>query len=288
MSSSHIALAIESFPANLHSTLYELDEDKSGFVDGKELTEMVNMYADMKKASKDGCISISTLPKELHATLKVFDQDGDGTIAPLELARAAELYADSKNTVKRLTRLCIVIGLLLLATLGAIGGLMAYVIEMSKETKTGSDGVTTVKGSTAVSQTAVFKSSFGLHEMANAPYEFLNQVQDLVIPQVSNDVVVYYKIEGYKRHMTTEEVTFYTMHGDSVIVDMAGLVTIKDANGHVIFKETKEEAEKAAIAITSATKRRKLLQAGRRPGPPPSGSGGSTMGARSENAGPRN
>jgi len=285
---AHVALAIESFPANLRSTLYELDEDKSGFVEGKELADMVNMYADMRKASKDGCIAISTLPKELHATLKVFDQDGDGTIAPLELARAAELYADSKNTVKRLTRLCIVIGLLLLATLGAIGGLMAYVIEMAKETKTSPDGVTTVKGSTAVSQTAVFKSSFTLHEMADAPYEFLNSMQDLVIPQAKNDVVVYYKIEGYKRDMTTEEVTLFTMHGDSVIVDLQGLVTIKDADGKVTFTETKEEAAKAAIAITSATKRRKLLQSARRPGPPPAGSAGSSMGARSGDAGPRN
>jgi len=285
---SHVALAIESFPANLRSTLYELDEDKSGFVEGKELADMVNMYADMKKASKDGCIAISTLPRELHATLKVFDQDGDGTIAPLELARAAELYADSKNTVKRLTRLCIVIGLLLLATLGAIGGLMAYVIEMAKETKTSPDGVTTVKGSTAVAQTAAFKSSFTLHEMADAPYEFLNSMQDLVIPQAKNDVVVYYKIEGYKRDMTTEEVTLFTMHGDSVIVDLQGLVTIKDADGKVTFTETKEEAAKAATAITSATKRRKLLQAARRPGPPPAGSAGSSMGSRSENAGPRN
>ena len=80
----------QDFPASVQAQLREIDDDGSGILDEKELTEMAKMYSDMKKASAEGCIAISTLPKEIQSTLEVFDVDGDGSVAPIELARAAE------------------------------------------------------------------------------------------------------------------------------------------------------------------------------------------------------
>ena len=79
-------LDINVFPAVLHQTLREIDDDGSGKLNLEELTDVFTSYAEMRKASKEGSIPLSTLPKELRPTLKVFDVDGDGTVGTAELA----------------------------------------------------------------------------------------------------------------------------------------------------------------------------------------------------------
>ena len=66
-------------------------------------------------------------------------------MAPVELARAAELYTKSKQKNKNLMKL--VGGLSLILLVFAIVGMTARVIEMSKETQTDDNGITTVAGS---------------------------------------------------------------------------------------------------------------------------------------------
>ena len=79
------SLRIDDFPTSLHSLLRELDDSGDGILDIDELTEMCQVYVDMKRAAADGCIAISTLPKEIQPTLSAFDVDGvsSGGLLPI-------------------------------------------------------------------------------------------------------------------------------------------------------------------------------------------------------------
>jgi hypothetical protein len=145
-----LSLSVDMFPPGLHDMLRSLDDEGNGVLELDEITEMIESYAELKKAQKQGVISIKTLPKELQPSLAAFDVDGDGSVAPLELARGAELYKESKNTVKKLTGLTIALVLLMGVMLAAITGLTFAVVELSKETSTSSNGIMTVKDSTEV------------------------------------------------------------------------------------------------------------------------------------------
>eukprot|EP00959_Pyramimonas_sp_CCMP1952_P313458 6561046-Pyramimonas_sp.AAC.1 len=173
---SNAVLHINQFPESLHPLLKEVDDEGNGYLETDELTEVFTMYCDLKKSHKDGSIAISTLPKELQPTLKVFDVDSDGSVAPLELARAAELYKNSKNNVQRLVKAVAVLLIVLLVLVGSIVGLVAVVIEESKETETSGSGVTTVKGGSAVVTTGECPSS------ARRPTRF-NSKESLVPPR---------------------------------------------------------------------------------------------------------
>ena len=113
-------LKVSSFPKSLQPLLHEIDDEKNGKIEMDELTEILTVYADLKKANKEGSIAIKTLPKEIQPTLKVFDVDGDGTVAPMELARGAELYKESKKTAKRLMIFSGVLLVILCALVGVI------------------------------------------------------------------------------------------------------------------------------------------------------------------------
>jgi hypothetical protein len=70
------SLLITDFPESLRSLLAELDDSGDGVLDIDELSEMCQVYVDMKRATADGSIAITTLPKEIQPTLKAFDVDG--------------------------------------------------------------------------------------------------------------------------------------------------------------------------------------------------------------------
>ena len=70
------SLLITDFPESLRSLLAELDDSGDGVLDIDELSEMCQVYVDMKRAAADGSIAITTLPKEIQPTLKAFDVDG--------------------------------------------------------------------------------------------------------------------------------------------------------------------------------------------------------------------
>ncbi|XRB19648.1 EF-hand domain-containing protein [Pseudoscourfieldia marina] len=148
MSAEMTYLKVSSFPKKVQPLLNDIDDEKNGKIEMDELTDILTVYADLKKANKEGSIAIKTLPKEIQPTLKVFDVDGDGTVAPMELARGAELYKESKKTTKRLTIFSGILLVILCALVGVIVGLTAVVVEASKETKTDSKtGITFAKGS---------------------------------------------------------------------------------------------------------------------------------------------
>ena len=139
------SVPIDAFPDSVRNLLSKFDKDGDGTVDPAELQEAAKMF-EAAQAAADGSIPIVQLPKELQPALGAFDVDGDGTIDPMELGRGAELYQASKDKVKQLTRLALALLLLMGIMLAAITGLTFTVVELSKETSTGSDGIQTVKG----------------------------------------------------------------------------------------------------------------------------------------------
>ena len=224
--------------------LNKIDDDNSGVLELDELTEMVQVYADMKRAAAEGSIPICTLPKEIQPSLQVFDQDDDGTVAPLELARAAELYKESKDSVKRLSKavVALVVVLVILVTLILIG--TAQVIESSKETVTSAAGVTTVAGTDqpAASGTVVQENSLG-DALAWTPAQ-LNGVKDIYVPEdptitcaantfCEDGTELAYTITGWARN-AEKGLAFYSARGDTILVTSSA-VTITDASGSTLL-----------------------------------------------------
>lgn len=177
------SLRIADFPESLRSLLQELDDSGDGILDIEELTGMCKTYVDMKRASAEGCISISSLPREIQPTLKAFDVDGDGSVAPIELARAAELYTESKQRAKKLGKIVAGLSFILILLVFAIVGMTAQVIEMSKETKTSSDGITTVAGSDNPAATAQVQRQSSITEAFMWEPAQLDAVKSLYFPE---------------------------------------------------------------------------------------------------------
>ena len=213
------------------------------------------MFADMKRASKDGEIPVSTLPKAIQSSLKVFDLDGSGSISPLELSRGAELYKDSKNLNKKLKKVIIALFVVLSLTIAVISGLTFVVVEMAKETKTNPSGVMTVKGSTKpVATAAILSTDPDLFKMLDLDLTTLSSVTNLDLPINNRTKIMQYKIQGTA--VTLEpalELVLYTARGDTVHID-ENQWHIKTAAGETL--ETVTRAKSAAGAVTRRRRRR--------------------------------
>lgn len=244
------ALHISQFPADMHEMLKEIDDEGNGYLEADELAEIFQMYCEMKKANKEGSIAIKTLPKEIQPTLRVFDVDDDGTVAPLELARAAELYKQSRNQVRRLAMSVGVLLVILLALVGTIVGLVAVVVEESKETKVSVTGVSTAKGSSAVTATGTVRAQSTLFNALNFTTDQLETITNLNFNNAAG--VVTYQIIGAFKHPDNLFVKFHTSTAAVITVTEAG-VDVTDPLNNIRFQETP--------AQTSA-RRRHLLQAG--------------------------
>ena len=150
---------------------------------------------------------------------QAFDLDGDGTVAPMELARGAELYVESKKTVKRLTKLAAALLVLMGIMLAAIAGLTFSVVEMSKETKTATDGTTLVPGGDAVMKTGAASFAGGLSSaLPNAAIEKLQRFE-----ASSGSAFVSLNVNGYVRMGNDGE-------GDLLLVTPFGLVTVSGSS----------------------------------------------------------
>lgn len=247
---ANAALHISQFPADMHEMLREIDDEGNGYLEADELAEVFSMYCAMKKANKEGAISIQTLPKELQPTLKVFDVDNDGSVAPLELARAAELYKQSRNQVQRLVKAVAILLIILLALVGTIVGLVAVVVEESKEQKVSVSGVTTAKGSSTVAATGSVQAQSTIFNALSFTTEQLEAITKL---NFNNDAgILTYKIIGSFKHPDSLFVKFHASTGAVITITSEGL-DVTDPLNNVRFQETP--------AQTSA-RRRRLLQMG--------------------------
>ncbi|XRB13583.1 EF-hand domain-containing protein [Pseudoscourfieldia marina] len=240
-------IKVSAFPKTLQPILREIDDEKNGRLEMDELTEVFTVYAEMKKANKEGSISIKTLPKEIQPTLKAFDVDGDGTVAPLELARAAELYKQSKKTAKRLMIFAGVLMVILCALVGVIVGLTAVVVEESKESKASGDGTLTKKGtSTPIAVGEAVKSS-SIFDVVGMTPASLGGVKSLMLA-------------------TGTTTRSFTVTGFTA---KPGLVTFNTASGYAVMVSPKDykiinigaDLVVATVTKTASARRRNLLAA---------------------------
>jgi len=236
------SLSIDAFPAHLQPLLQEIDDEGNGQLELDELTEVFTLYADMKKASKEGNIALSTLPKELQPTLKVFDVDGDGTVGTVELARAADLYKDSKNLTKRLTKAVAVLLFIMLALVGTIVGLTAHVIEQAKDSKPGANGVMMSTGaSPAPVATGQSVEDHTLFSLLDASVQTIANIIDLKFVTDQNSVLLY-TITGSHVRGDGAGITFYAARGD-VIELTPSAVTVTSAANEILINKTRQAFE---------------------------------------------
>ncbi|XRA99907.1 EF-hand domain-containing protein [Pycnococcus provasolii] len=238
-------ISIKAFPADLQKLLNEIDDEKNGKLELDELLEIFTMYAEMKKANREGSISIKTLPKEIQYTLRAFDVDGDGTVAPMELARGAQLYKESKQTTKRLMIFSGVLLIVMCALVAVIVSLTAVVVEETKETKADNSGALVKKGTSTPVGTAKATKSLALFDMPGQSAGVLSGVKRIDLQQLGT--LLGYTITGYRA--TDTKVTFLASSGDVVAVDN-NFINVTSASGMPVYSEQK-----------SAKRRRGLLAA---------------------------
>ncbi|GHP12467.1 hypothetical protein PPROV_001119500 [Pycnococcus provasolii] len=249
-------ISIKAFPENVQPILREMDEEGNGKLEMGELTEIFTAHVELKKANKEGSIAIKTLPKEIQATLKVFDVDGDGTVAPMELARGAELYKGSKKTAKRLMTFSGVLLLILCALVGVIVGLVAVVVENSKETKTDSKtGITYAKGSSKPSATAKVTKTDSIYNAVKKSASALRAIGSLTLGKPDGSSLIY-TVTGAETHGgapgKANAVAFYSARGDVINVTATSLNVTKE-DGTIVMTDT---------FVAERSRRRRLLDSG--------------------------
>jgi hypothetical protein len=172
----------------------------------------------------------------------------DGSVAPVELARAAELYTKSKQKNKNLMKLVGGLSLILILLVFAIVGMTARVIEMSKETQTDDNGITTVAGSDQPASTAQVNQQGELTESFLLQPTQLDAVKSLYFPEdtavtcpantyCQGGTELSYTVTGWARN-TEAGLTFYTARGDTVNIQASGDLTIKDSAGATLYTES--------------------------------------------------
>ena len=171
-------------------------------------------------------------------------------MAPVELARAAELYTKSKQKNKNLMKLVGGLSLILILLVFAIVGMTARVIEMSKETQTDDNGITTVAGSDQPASTAQVNQQGELTESFLLQPTQLDAVKSLYFPEdtaVTCPASTYcqggtelsYTVTGWARN-TEAGLTFYTARGDTINVQASGATTIENSDGFTIYTSAGE------------------------------------------------
>ncbi|XRB02588.1 EF-hand domain-containing protein [Pycnococcus provasolii] len=245
MSAEMTYLKVSSFPKKVQPLLHEIDDEKNGKLEMDELTEILTVYVDLKRANKEGSISIKQLPKEIQPTLKVFDVDGDGTVAPLELARGAELYKESKKTTKRLMTFSGVLLIVLIGLVAVIVSLTAVVVEETKETKADNSGALVKKGTSTPVATAAATKSLALFDMPGQSAGVLSGVKRINLKQLGT--LLGYTITGYRA--TDTKVTFLASSGDVVAVDN-NFINVTSASGMPVYSEQKSAKRRRGLLAT--------------------------------------
>eukprot|EP01065_Artemidia_motanka_P050187 TRINITY_DN852_c0_g1_i1.p1 TRINITY_DN852_c0_g1~~TRINITY_DN852_c0_g1_i1.p1 ORF type:complete len:2266 (+),score=458.10 TRINITY_DN852_c0_g1_i1:367-6798(+) len=162
----------------------------------------------------------------MQDTLRAFDVDGDGTVSKEEVAVGAKLYIESKKTQKKLVQGITVVTAVLVIALLAIFGLTFAVVELSKETKTDSSGVTTVKGDTSTPvATAATSIDVPLGMMPRLGSKYLRNIGDIVLLN-NREQEVKRVVAGIDITSSTS-FTLRTTLGDVIVVENAVHAEVK-------------------------------------------------------------
>jgi hypothetical protein len=169
----------------------------------------------------------------------------DGSVAPVELARAAELYTKSKQKAKNLTKAVAGLSLILILLVFAIVGMTAQVIEMSKETQTSGDGITTVAGSDQPAATGQVQQQSSLTDAFAWQPAQLDGVKSLYFPEdetvacptdtyCQSGTELSYTVTGWARNVEAG-LTFYTARGDTINIRSGGDILVTEADGDIVL-----------------------------------------------------
>lgn len=218
---------LDECPAALRARLARFDVNGNGLIDPDELP-----IADSSDA-----ISIKAFPNSIRDSLGVFDKDGDGSVNMNELMHAADLYRESKQQTKRLVRLVIGLVTALFLVIGAIVGLTAAVVELSKETSVKDDGVLRSKAKNVPIKVASQLSQGDL--TSELPDETLFELKYLKITSATGNSASLFVLgisrmpEKNSCHGTVVNII---THVGTVTLDGKDLVFSKDADVDVFHK----------------------------------------------------
>ena len=130
----------------------------------------------------------------------------------------------------------------------AIVGMTAQVLEMSKETETGSDGITVVAGSDKPSASASVATQGSIGDAFTWEHIALDAVKSLYFPEQDEATVcpantycnggseLSYTVTGWARN-DEAGLTFFTARGDQVSVVASGVVSVTDSAGATVYTE---------------------------------------------------
>eukprot|EP01062_Namystynia_karyoxenos_P068637 TRINITY_DN634_c0_g2_i1.p1 TRINITY_DN634_c0_g2~~TRINITY_DN634_c0_g2_i1.p1 ORF type:complete len:2578 (+),score=657.90 TRINITY_DN634_c0_g2_i1:117-7736(+) len=198
------------------------DEDGDGTIEIDELRVAAKRFKKMQSAK--GTFDLSCFPADIQETMQFFDVDGDGNVSKDEVAHAARLYVESKDAQKKLVRAVGIISAVLAFALLAIFGLTFAVVELSKETKTESSGVTKVKGTDTPMATAATSLDVPLGMMPRLGSRYLRNVGDIVLHNQREQEVK--RVVAGIDVTSNETMTLRTTLGDLLIVENAVAATV--------------------------------------------------------------
>lgn len=142
------------FPEDARKEIQSFDDDGSGTLDAGEILAAFRALQAQQKAAVAGGIPIATFPEKVQEKLRLFDDTGDGIIDAQEVLAGVEALARERQRSKNLLRVALGLTLGIILLVVALGGMMAFVIDMTKDSKVGGSGVMLAKGTNSPVQTA--------------------------------------------------------------------------------------------------------------------------------------
>lgn len=144
---------LSSLPHVLRDVLDKYDTNRDGILDHAEMMHARTDMAKMRQIVESGRVPMSSFPETARVMLEEHDKNGDGELDVVEIIHGFEALNREKRRKHQLMWFStglIVFSILLLI---AVGGLMAYVIRLTKDTEV-QGSVMYVKGTTDPIQTS--------------------------------------------------------------------------------------------------------------------------------------
>jgi hypothetical protein len=141
---------IQPFPAELQSILLPYDIDGNGVLNAQEIKKA---FSALELENK-GSIRIANYPENMKSALKELDTDGDEIISAHEVFRGVEALLREKRRTRLQTNLVIAMAIFLILFTGGGCGVMFALIQATKDSSIGTDGMMLVKSTTQPVRTA--------------------------------------------------------------------------------------------------------------------------------------
>ena len=123
-----------------------LTAEPNGLLDCSELLTAFKSLEAKSHYKTQGAIPFDAFPDNVQDKLKELDLSGDGKIDAKEIIAGMQALHRERQKTRQLFLLVTALSILMCLLLGAVCGLLFAVIEITKESKIGSNGVMFVKG----------------------------------------------------------------------------------------------------------------------------------------------